>query len=74
MSETVARALKRYGADEMIPDQFTLVEVLLDHGVNERELDQEDRPWQLFLKSRMVSNKLFDHYNRYELVTEIIYL
>jgi diacylglycerol kinase (ATP) len=36
--ETVARALKRYGADE-VPSEFTLVEVLLDHGVTERELE-----------------------------------
>lgn len=51
VSETVARALKRYMTDE-VPSQFTLVEVLLDHGVTERELEEEDRPWQLFLRSR----------------------
>ena len=36
------------------PEQFSLVEVVLDKGVSERELSQDDKPFLMMQKSRKV--------------------
>lgn len=36
------------------PEQFSLVEVVLDKGVSERELSQDDKPFLIMQKSRKV--------------------
>ena len=36
------------------PNQFSLVEVMLDKGVSERELNDDEKPWIIMQKNRRV--------------------
>jgi len=37
------------------PSQFSLVEVMLDKGVSERELSDDEKPWLIMQRNRRVS-------------------
>lgn len=37
------------------PENYCLIEVLLDKGVSEKILEKNDKPWQLIQQSRTVS-------------------
>lgn len=39
---------------DVVPETFNLIEVLLDKGVNEQVLPSDARPWQILQKSRKV--------------------
>jgi len=36
------------------PNQFSLVEVMLDKGVSERELTEDEKPWLIMQRNRRV--------------------
>jgi diacylglycerol kinase (ATP) len=36
------------------PNHFSLVEVMLDKGVSERELNEDEKPWLIIQKKRRV--------------------
>ena len=43
---------------------FSLVEVLLDKGVTEREMASDEKPWQILIDKRMVRNLIiYSHYS-----------
>jgi len=37
------------------PNHFSLVEVMLDKGVSERELNEDEKPWLIIQKKKRVS-------------------
>lgn len=38
-----------------------MVEVLLDKGVTEREMDSDEKPWKMLIEKRMVSSAGSSH-------------
>ena len=44
------------------PNHFSLVEVMLDKGVSERELNEDEKPWLIVQKKRRVSVKFAQRY------------
>ncbi|XP_046350974.1 diacylglycerol kinase theta-like isoform X3 [Haliotis rufescens] len=58
--EVITTALRRFGVElcspwcvqDADPDNYSLIEVLLDRGVNERVLMRDERPWQIIQQSR----------------------
>ena len=47
---------------------FSLVEVLLDKGVTEREMASDEKPWQILIDKRMVGNFICSHYSLHSIV------
>lgn len=43
---------------DVVPETFNLIEVLLDKGVNEQVLPSDARPWQILQKSRKVTHPI----------------
>lgn len=43
---------------DVVPETFNLIEVLLDKGVNEQVLPSDARPWQILQKSRKVKHPI----------------
>lgn len=43
---------------DVVPETFNLIEVLLDKGVNEQVLPSDARPWQILQKSRKVTRPI----------------
>ncbi|ESO02945.1 hypothetical protein HELRODRAFT_81183 [Helobdella robusta] len=50
--ELISLALHKFGIENANPSQFTLVEVVLDKGVSERELSEDDKPFLIMQRSR----------------------
>ncbi|XP_076437790.1 diacylglycerol kinase theta-like [Babylonia areolata] len=53
--EVITLALRKFGVEDVPPENFSLMEVLLDKGVAERRVDRGDRPWQIMQQSRRES-------------------
>ncbi|XP_033726446.1 diacylglycerol kinase theta-like isoform X2 [Pecten maximus] len=52
-SEDVIKiALRKFGLHDVYPENFSLIEVLLDKGVSEKHLEKSEKPWQLIQQSR----------------------
>ena len=47
---------------------FSLVEVLLDKGVTEREMASDEKPWQILIDKRMVGNFIYSRYSLHSIV------
>nr|XP_022288117.1 diacylglycerol kinase theta-like isoform X3 [Crassostrea virginica]XP_022333680.1 diacylglycerol kinase theta-like isoform X3 [Crassostrea virginica] len=50
--DVIREALQKFGVEDVDPETFNLIEVLLDKGVNEQVLPSDARPWQILQKSR----------------------
>uniref|UniRef100_K1RVA4 Diacylglycerol kinase n=1 Tax=Magallana gigas TaxID=29159 RepID=K1RVA4_MAGGI len=50
--DVIREALQKFGVEDVVPETFNLIEVLLDKGVNEQVLPSDARPWQILQKSR----------------------
>ncbi|KAK7489220.1 hypothetical protein BaRGS_00019598 [Batillaria attramentaria] len=53
--ELISLALRKFGMDDAQPENFSVMEVLLDKGVTERRLERTDKPWQITQHSRKES-------------------
>ncbi|ROT63093.1 putative diacylglycerol kinase theta isoform X6 [Penaeus vannamei] len=47
VTEVIGQALKKFGLPESKPQDYRLVEVMLDKGVSERVMESTERPWEL---------------------------
>ncbi|XP_047500259.1 diacylglycerol kinase theta-like isoform X2 [Penaeus chinensis] len=47
VTEVIDQALKKFGLPESKPQDYRLVEVMLDKGVSERVMESTERPWEL---------------------------
>jgi diacylglycerol kinase (ATP) len=50
--DVIERALRKFGADDLNASEFSLVEVLLDKGVQERIMASDEKPWEITVNSR----------------------
>ncbi|XP_050389110.1 diacylglycerol kinase theta [Patella vulgata] len=50
--EIIIHALRKFNVEETNPDNYSLVEVLLDRGVTERPIAHDEKPWQLIQQRR----------------------
>ncbi|CAH1776092.1 unnamed protein product [Owenia fusiformis] len=53
--EVIETALKKYGVKDTDPSKFSLIEVLLDKGVTEKEVPRDETPWAIVQKQRQES-------------------
>ncbi|XP_025091817.1 diacylglycerol kinase theta-like isoform X2 [Pomacea canaliculata] len=53
--EVVSMTLRKFGLEDAHPENFGLIEVLLDKGVTERKVAPSDKPWQIIQQSRKES-------------------
>ncbi|KAG7171806.1 Diacylglycerol kinase theta-like [Homarus americanus] len=47
VTDIIVHALNKFGIPENKPDDYRLVEVILDKGVSERVMENIERPWEL---------------------------
>ncbi|XP_068736366.1 diacylglycerol kinase theta-like isoform X2 [Montipora capricornis] len=55
VSDIISIALEKFGLKGESPEEFSLTEVHLDHGVQERRLEKSDCPWKMLMDIRKKS-------------------
>ncbi|XP_014666531.1 PREDICTED: diacylglycerol kinase theta-like isoform X2 [Priapulus caudatus] len=53
--QVISYALKKFGMDSAEPGDYKLVEVLLERGIQQRELTRDECPWQIMQQIRKES-------------------
>ncbi|XP_077990664.1 diacylglycerol kinase theta-like [Glandiceps talaboti] len=52
VEEVIEMALHKFGLEDEDPEEYNLVEVLLDKGVQERIMDRDECPWPQLVEAR----------------------
>jgi hypothetical protein len=57
VEETIQLALEKFNLKDSNQDNFSLIQVLLYHGINERTLNNDECPLQLLQQLRKVKTR-----------------
>ncbi|XP_022106252.1 diacylglycerol kinase theta-like isoform X2 [Acanthaster planci] len=52
VKEIIEMALHKFGLEDEDPDMFSLVELVIEHDIHEREMDRDECPWPQLIKAR----------------------
>ncbi|XP_038051588.1 diacylglycerol kinase theta-like isoform X2 [Patiria miniata] len=52
VKEIIEMALHKFGLEDEDPDMISLLELIIEHDIHEREMDRDECPWPQLIKAR----------------------